>query len=69
MIELFSVKSGKFHKPAAPSTQAFRATRTLCGLDVEPLNYFATCEEADRYTGGRLAQHLCRHCAEIVEGA
>jgi hypothetical protein len=66
MTTLFSVKNGKFHKPAVPVTRegAWLPTLTACHLTVEPVNYFATIEDADRHTGGRLSKFLCQHCAK-----
>ena len=64
--ELFSVRNGKYHKPADPvidRAKAWRPTLTTCGIIVEPSNYFATLDDADRYTGGRLQKYLCKHCA------
>lgn len=63
--ELFSVAGGKFHRPAAPieRERAWQPTETLCGQTVVPQNYFATAAGADRHTGGRLFQHLCKRCA------
>jgi hypothetical protein len=62
---LFSVKGGKFHRPSEPfdRAKAFRETATKCGLNVTPLNYFRSDDDADRHTGGRLSRHLCKRCA------
>lgn len=62
-VSLFSVAGGKFHRPAIEiSAPYFRPTRTMCGCEVRPLNYYATDTDADSYTGGRLARFMCKNC-------
>ncbi len=31
-------------------------------VSIKPVNYFATDEDANSYTGGRLSAYLCKHC-------
>jgi hypothetical protein len=70
-IALFSVKHGKFHKPAetieAAAVRARQPIRTMCGVSATPVNYFATEDDASRYTGGRLAAFMCQHCRASAE--
>ena len=64
---LFSVAGGKFHRPVNPIIErkdAFKPTKTACGITVRPLNYFASNEDAESHTGGRLAKWLCKRCGQ-----
>lgn len=62
---LITVAGGKFHVPAGPihSSSAYCPTRTVCGMTIEPQNYFVCEADANRYTGGRLATFKCKLCA------
>jgi hypothetical protein len=63
---LFSVRNGKYHKPAQPFERplAWKPTLTVCGRTLTPLNYFVTEADADRHTGHRLSRWLCQRCGE-----
>jgi len=65
MLVLFSVSNGKFHKPAhePDNRKPWQPTATVCGITVNPQNFFASEEDANRHTGGRLSQFMCKHCA------
>ncbi len=61
----FSVKSGKTHVAAEAVTRdnAWKPTKTACGLIVTPLNYFEDRAAALSYTGGR--DNICHHCSNL----
>lgn len=59
-----SVSGGKFHRVAADPAKAqpWRTPLPMkCGRSLVPQNYFASREDAIRYTGGRTT-HLCKQC-------
>lgn len=67
--ELFSVKGGAYHYPSEVISDAsWQPTRTACGRIVTPLNYFETADDADSYTGRRLALYQCKQCLAKIEG-
>lgn len=69
IIEMVSVKGGKFHRPVNlvfTSEDARQPRLMLCGRSLEPHNYFATVEDANRHTGGRLSKYACLHCDAAV---
>lgn len=66
---IFSTKGGRFHQQAEVFAHAWLPTLAVCGRKLTPVNYFNTPAEADAYTGGRLAQFMCKHCTRPPKGA
>jgi hypothetical protein len=64
--DVVSVKGGKFHKPV--NTEFNRAEPSWkprlmqCGRTVQPLNFFETVDDADKYSGGRIERFGCKQC-------
>jgi len=70
-IEIVSVRDGKFHRPDSTSFTGrgndLRDARLMrCGRSLVPDNFFETVADADRYTGGRLENHICQQCERKV---
>jgi hypothetical protein len=69
LIQIASVSGGKFHYLADQSVtrdDGWKPRLMLCGRTLEPLNYFLSESSADKYTGGRFAQHVCSQCKAKV---